>query len=153
MAPKRSTKVPMREQDPEVRRSNFLEVPLGYSPEEAQIEAERCLMCKKPKCIEGCPVEIDIPGFIALIRDGHFNEAARHIKQKNALPAICGRVCPQEEQCEAVCVVGKKGEPVAIGNLERFAADYEAAHPDGVRPEVAPPTATRSPSSAPARRA
>ncbi|MDQ7006056.1 MAG: NADPH-dependent glutamate synthase [Acidobacteriota bacterium] len=138
MADKRKTKVPMREQDPEVRRRNFLEVPLGYSPEEAREEAARCLMCKKPKCVEGCPVEIDIPGFIALIKEGRFNEAARHIKQKNALPAICGRVCPQEEQCEAVCVVAKKGESVAIGNLERFAADYEAAHPDGVCPEIGP---------------
>ncbi len=137
MAEKRKTKVPMREQDPNERRANFLEVPHGYSPEEAQLEAERCLMCKKPKCMDGCPVEIDIPGFIGLIKDGKFHEAARHIKKKNALPAICGRVCPQEEQCESLCVVGKKGEPVAIGNLERFAADYEAANPDGYKPELA----------------
>jgi len=136
--PKRKTKVPMSEQDPAVRRANFLEVPLGYTPEQAIEEAERCLMCKKPKCVDGCPVEIDIPGFIELIRVGKFNEASRHIKEKNALPAICGRVCPQEEQCEAVCVVGKKGEPVGIGFLEKFAADYEAAHADGVKPEIAP---------------
>jgi glutamate synthase (NADPH/NADH) small chain len=128
----------MREQDPQERRRNFEEVPHGYSPEEAIAEAERCLMCKNPKCIDGCPVEIDIPKFIDLIKEGKFHEASRSIKQKNALPAVCGRVCPQEEQCEAVCVVGKKGEPIAIGNLERFCADYEAAHPDGFKPELPP---------------
>jgi glutamate synthase (NADPH/NADH) small chain len=93
-------------------------------------------MCKNPKCVDGCPVEIDIPKFIDLIKEGKFHEASRSIKQKNALPAVCGRVCPQEEQCEVLCVVGKKGEPVAIGNLERFCADYEAAHPDDFKPEL-----------------
>jgi glutamate synthase (NADPH/NADH) small chain len=116
---------PMPQQPAEVRRHNFNEVPLGYSPEIARLEASRCIMCKKPKCIEGCPVEIDIPAFITLLRDGKFVEAARKIKEENALPAICGRVCPQEEQCEIKCVLGIKGEPVAIGRLERFAADFE----------------------------
>lgn len=133
---RRKERVPMREQDAQERRHNFFEVPYGYSPEEAIAEAERCLMCKNPKCVDGCPVEIDIPRFIDLIKEGKFHEASRAIKEKNALPAICGRVCPQEEQCEVLCVVGKKGEPVAIGNLERFCADYEAAHPDGYKPTL-----------------
>ena len=123
-----SKKVPrqkMPEQDPEVRRRNFQEVPLGYDEETAIIEAERCLQCKKPTCMDGCPVAIDIPAFILAIAEGRFLEAARIIKDTNALPAVCGRVCPQEDQCEALCVLGKKFEPVAIGRLERFAADYE----------------------------
>ena len=108
--------VPMREQDPKVRVGNFQEVPFGYSPEEAVAEAKRCLQCKKPLCIEGCPVNVKIPQFIALIAEGRFSEAARKLKEDNSLPAICGRVCPQEEQCEIRCILGKKGDPVAIGN-------------------------------------
>ena len=113
------------------RRSAFTtfdEVPLGYSPEEAQAEAARCLKCKKPKCVEGCPVRVDIPGFVGLIAEGEFVQAAQKIKETNCLPAICGRVCPQESQCEALCILGKKGDPVAVGRLERFAADYEREH-------------------------
>ncbi|MBW2598878.1 MAG: NADPH-dependent glutamate synthase [Deltaproteobacteria bacterium] len=115
----------MPEQDPKVRSGNFDEVPLGYTEEQAVIEAGRCLQCKKPLCIKGCPVDVDIPGFIKLITKRDFTGAARRIKETNTLPAICGRVCPQESQCESLCILGKKGEPVAIGRLERFAADYE----------------------------
>lgn len=118
-------RTPMREQDPKIRATNFKEVPAGYSPEEAIREASRCLQCKKPLCVEGCPVNVMIPQFIDCIARGEFAAAARTLKQTNALPAVCGRVCPQEEQCEAKCILGKKGTPVAIGNLERFAADYE----------------------------
>jgi glutamate synthase (NADPH/NADH) small chain len=118
-------KVPIREQDPEKRIKNFDEVCLGYTEEEAVREAERCLQCKKAPCREGCPVEIDIPAFIELIKEGKFLEAARKVKEENLLPAICGRVCPQETQCEGECTLGKKDEPVAIGKLERFVADYE----------------------------
>lgn len=138
MTERSKTRLAMKEQAPEVRNKNFEEVPFGYTPEEAMVEAARCLLCKSPKCIEGCPVEIDIPGFVALIKDGKFLEAVYKIKEKNALPAICGRVCPQEEQCEQLCVVGKKGEPVAIGNLERFVADYEAAHGEVKVPQLPP---------------
>ena len=99
---------PMPEQEPKVRAQNFEEVPLGQTPETAMKEAERCLQCKKPACVSGCPVEIDIPGFIKLVQEGQFSAAARKIKETNALPAICGRVCPQDEQCEAVCVLTKK---------------------------------------------
>ena len=135
--------VPMREQDPKVRVGNFQEVPFGYSPEEAVAEAKRCLQCKKPLCIEGCPVNVKIPQFIALIAEGRFSEAARKLKEDNSLPAICGRVCPQEEQCEIRCILGKKGDPVAIGNLERFAADFEREH-DAVRiPSVKSPNGKR----------
>lgn len=122
---KRYIRVSMREQDPKVRAKNFHEVPHGYSETEAMEEAKRCLQCKKPLCIEGCPVNVQIPQFISLISKGSFAEAARKIKETNALPAICGRVCPQEEQCEIKCILGKKGSPIAIGNLERFAADWE----------------------------
>jgi len=118
-------KTAMPEQDPKVRVNNFKEVPLGYTPEMAQREAARCLQCKKPVCIDGCPVEVDIPGFIDLIAKGQFAAACRKIKETNCLPAVCGRVCPQETQCEQTCVLAKKFEPVAIGRLERFAADYE----------------------------
>lgn len=132
---KTKTKVKMREQDPHVRARNFEEVPFGYTTEEAIAEASRCLACKKPGCREGCPVEVLIPDFIGLIKEGKFKEAAAKVKEKNALPAVCGRVCPQEIQCESLCILGKKGEPVAIGNLERFAADYEAANFEIAVPE------------------
>lgn len=121
-------RTPMREQDPVVRAGNFNEVPCGYSEEEAIAEAKRCLQCKKPLCVTGCPVNVKIPEFIGLIAGGKFIEAARKLKETNALPAVCGRVCPQEEQCESRCILGKKGEPIAVGNLERFAADYEREH-------------------------
>ncbi len=112
------------EQDPKVRSHNFEEVCLGYKPEEAMEEASRCLHCKNPHCVGACPVGIDIPGFIAAVKDGRFDEAASVIARDSSLPAICGRVCPQETQCEGSCVLGIKGESVAIGKLERFVADY-----------------------------
>jgi glutamate synthase (NADPH/NADH) small chain len=116
---------PMPEQIPEIRRRNFDEVPLGYSPEEVIKEAKRCLQCRKPACVTGCPVAVDIPGFIRLLKAGKFDESIRKIWETNSLPAVCGRVCPQEIQCEGMCIVGRKKElPVAIGNLERFAADH-----------------------------
>ena len=131
---------PMPEQAPEVRRRNFEEVPLGYSAETVVKEAQRCLQCKKPACVTGCPVEVDIPGFIKQIADGDFAGAVQTIWGKNSLPAICGRVCPQEIQCEGQCIVGKKDEPVAIGNLERFVADYAREQVACEYPEKAPPT-------------
>ncbi|MBZ0265816.1 NADPH-dependent glutamate synthase [bacterium] len=127
---------PMPEQDPQVRAHNFKEVPFGYSIETAMLEASRCIMCKKPKCVDGCPVEINIPGFLKAIRDGEFDDAIKILKSDNALPAICGRVCPQEEQCEIKCVVGIKDEPVAIGRLERFIADWEREHREIAIPEI-----------------
>jgi len=130
----------MPEQDPKVRAKNFNEVPFGYSPETAMIEANRCLQCVKQPCVAGCPVEIDIPGFIKLIAEGKFQESINKMKEKNILPAICGRVCPQEDQCEIVCVLTKKFEPVAIGRLERFVADYERESGTVEIPSVAPPT-------------
>jgi len=133
----------MPEQEPKVRARNFDEVPFGYTPELAQLESSRCLQCKKPKCIEGCPVEIDIPAFVKLINEGNFIGAARKLKEKNSLPAVCGRVCPQEDQCEKVCIVGKKDQPVAIGRLERFAADWERAKGEVAIPEKAPATGKR----------
>jgi len=123
--PPRPPRVKMSEQPPVVRVKNFEEVPYGLTPEEAQIEASRCIQCKRPKCVEGCPVRVQIPEFIHLIAEGKFVEAACKIKETNVLPAVCGRVCPQETQCEATCVLGRKGDPVAIGYLERFCADYE----------------------------
>ncbi|RKX71139.1 glutamate synthase (NADPH), homotetrameric [candidate division WOR-3 bacterium] len=117
---------PMPKQDPKERIKNFNEVALGYTPELAIAEAKRCLECKRPLCVKGCPVEIDIPGFIKLVAAGRFLDAVRLIKKKNTLPAICGRVCPQEVQCEKTCILNKKGAPIAIGRLERFVADYEA---------------------------
>jgi len=131
---------PMPEQAADVRRRNFDEVPLGLTVELAQAEASRCLQCRKPGCVAGCPVEIDIPGFINLISEGDFTGAIRNLWGKNALPAVCGRVCPQEIQCEGVCIVGKKGDPVAIGNLERFCADYEREYGTGELPPTAPST-------------
>lgn len=117
----------MPKQSPEVRKHNFSEVALGYAPETAIAEAKRCLACKNPKCVAGCPVEIDIPRFISYIADGDFSNGIRAIKEKNLLPAVCGRVCPQEEQCEKTCLLVKKGAPIAIGRLERFLADWEAS--------------------------
>lgn len=134
------SRVPMPEQDPKVRARNFLEVPTGYTIKMAQEEASRCLQCKKPGCVDGCPVGVDIPGFIDLIAQGDMVSAIRHLWKKNALPAVCGRVCPQEIQCEGKCIVGKKGQPVAIGNLERFCADYEREHGTGELPPKAAPT-------------
>ncbi len=131
---------PMPEQDPKVRARNFDEVPLGYTPEMAKTEALRCITCKSPACVQGCPVEVDIPGFIALVMEGDFIGAAKKIKTTNALPAVCGRVCPQEVQCEAQCVRGKKAEPVAIGRLERFVADYERGTGEVSIPEKPTPT-------------
>jgi glutamate synthase (NADPH/NADH) small chain len=130
--------IKMQEQEPGVRVKNFNEVPLGYTEQEAIAEAKRCLQCKKPLCIQGCPVTVKIPEFIKLIVDGKFSEAARKIKETNALPAICGRVCPQETQCEEKCILGKKGTPIAVGNLERFAADYEMAHAEFIMPAMKP---------------
>jgi glutamate synthase (NADPH/NADH) small chain len=115
----------MPEQDQKLRVGNYLEVPYGYTSELATLEAGRCLQCKNPKCVDGCPVNIDIPNFIRLIADEKFDEAAKKIKERNILPAICGRVCPQETQCEIKCILGNRDKPVAIGNLERFVADYE----------------------------
>ena len=141
--PEKRTRIPMPEQDPQVRARNFLEVPTGYTAAMAQEEAARCLQCKKPSCVEGCPVGVDIPGFIDLITKGDLTGAIRNLWSKNALPAVCGRVCPQEVQCEGKCIVGKKGEPVAIGNLERFCADYEREHGTGELPPKQKPTGKR----------
>ena len=121
-------KCPMPSQDPNVRNKNFEEVALGYTAEMAMTEAQRCLQCKKPLCRSGCPVEIDIPGFIAEVAKGDFEAAYQVIAKSSALPAVCGRVCPQETQCEGKCVRGIKGEPVAIGRLERFVADWHREH-------------------------
>ena len=126
-------RVPVREQDPKVRATNFEEVCLGYNEEEAVAEAKRCLQCKNARCMKGCPVSIDIPGFIKQVAERNFEEAAKVIARSSALPAICGRVCPQETQCEGVCVRGVKGEPVSIGKLERFVADWSREH--GIVPE------------------
>ncbi|WP_461206628.1 NADPH-dependent glutamate synthase [Clostridium sp. DL1XJH146] len=120
----RMHKIPVREQDPKVRSRNFEEVCYGYNEEEAVAEAQRCLNCKNPKCVGGCPVSIDIPGFIEHVKKNEFEEAARVIAKYSSLPAVCGRVCPQESQCEERCVLGIKGEPVSIGKLERFVADW-----------------------------
>ena len=133
-------KIPMQEQTPEERIRNFNEVPLGYTEAEAIEEARRCLNCKEPFCIEGCPVEIDVPGFIIKVAEGDFKGAARILKDKNVLPAICGRVCPQEDQCEKVCTLSRRFEPVAIGRLERFVADWEAAQGEVEIPKILPPT-------------
>ena len=138
--PIKPKRVPMPKQRPDERIRNFNEVALGFTPELAMEEASRCLQCKNPLCVKGCPVEINIPGFIGKIAEGDFKGAIRVLKEKNALPAICGRVCPQEEQCEKFCILGKKHEPVAIGRLERFAADWEASQGEAELPEIAPST-------------
>jgi len=143
MEMKERLKIPrqkMPEQTPQDRVKNFKEVPFGLTPELAQKEALRCLQCKKAVCVDGCPVEINIPEFIRLIAEGDFGAAARELKKNNSLPAICGRVCPQEDQCEKVCTLAKKFDPVAIGNLERFAADWEREQGKVEIPEGAPPT-------------
>ncbi len=121
-------KVPVREQDAKVRATNFEEVCYGYNQEEAVEEATRCLKCKKARCVGGCPVSIDIPRFIQHVQNGEFEEAANVIAESSALPAVCGRVCPQESQCEGQCVRGVKGEPISIGKLERFVADWSREH-------------------------
>ncbi len=132
----------MPEQPPQQRVKNFDEVPLGYDEETAKLEATRCLQCKQPKCVLGCPVAVQIPEFIALVAEGKFVEAARKIKETNVFPAICGRVCPQETQCELTCVLAKSkdGKPVAVGRLERFVADYEREHDEVEGPQAADPT-------------
>ena len=121
-------RVPVREQDPKVRATNFDEVCLGYNMEEAMEEASRCINCKNAKCIQGCPVSINIPAFVNAVKEGKITEAADIIAESSALPAICGRVCPQETQCEGKCVRGIKGDPISIGKLERFVADYSREH-------------------------
>ena len=130
-------------QDPELRIRNYNEVSYGYDAELATLEAGRCLQCKKPDCVAGCPVEVDIPGFVKLLTEGEYARAAQLIREKNALPAICGRVCPQDDQCEKVCVLGSKGEPLAIGALERFAADYEREAGQVALPRMAARTGRR----------
>ena len=125
-------KVPVREQDPAVRAKNFDEVCYGYNAEEAMEEASRCINCKNAKCVQGCPVAIDIPGFISKVKEGEFEEAYKIIGKSSALPAVCGRVCPQENQCEGKCIRGIKGEAVSIGKLECFVADW--ARENGIRP-------------------
>ena len=131
-------KVPVREQDPKVRATNFEEVCLGYNQEEAMEEATRCINCKNAKCIQGCPVSINIPAFIKEVKEGNIEEAYKVIGKSSALPAVCGRVCPQESQCEGQCIRGIKGEPVSIGKLERFVADYALEH--DIKPEKAEKT-------------
>jgi glutamate synthase (NADPH/NADH) small chain len=130
----------MPEQAPEVRRRNFAEVPEGYTEEMAVAEASRCLQCKKPACMEGCPVEVPIPKFIHAISEGNLTEAVMQLWSKNSFPAVCGRVCPQENQCEGRCIVGKKDKPVAIGNLERFVADWARGQDDLPLPPLPPKT-------------
>ncbi len=133
----------MPQQSPEERTRNFDEVPLGYSEETAMAEAARCINCKDPKCAEGCPVGIDIPRFIQLIAEGKFAESAAVMREANLLPAMCGRVCPQEEQCERLCILGVKDDPVAIGYLERFIADYERLEGKEEIPETAASTGNK----------
>lgn len=125
-------RVPVREQDPKVRATNFDEVCLGYNKEEAIEEANRCITCKNAKCVQACPVNIDIPGFIAQVKEGNIEEAYKVISKSSALPAICGRVCPQESQCEGKCIRGIKGDAISIGKLERFVADW--ARENGIKP-------------------
>ncbi|MBE0480546.1 MAG: NADPH-dependent glutamate synthase [Dehalococcoidia bacterium] len=133
-------RVSMPKQGPKERAQNFREVALGYEEKHALDEAVRCIECKKRTCTEGCPVGVDIPEFVAALRDKNLPEAVRILKSKNALPGICGRVCPQETQCEEVCTLAKKGAPIAIGRLERYVADWELLHNSQNTPEIAPPT-------------
>jgi len=142
MAKLNLNRVSMPRQDPKVRAKNFNEVALGYNMKQAREEASRCIQCKRPPCIEGCPVEIDIPGFIQAICDGDMPEAVRILKDKNSLPGICGRVCPQETQCEIKCTLARKGAPVAIGRLERFVADWERANKEDLTAPVVIPKPT-----------
>ncbi|MBP8128909.1 MAG: NADPH-dependent glutamate synthase [Candidatus Hydrogenedentes bacterium] len=144
--PKAKPKIPrqlMPEQAPEDRVRNYKEVPFGYSEEIAVLEASRCLNCRNPKCVTGCPVHVDIPGFVSLVKERKFIEAAQKIKEQNALPAVCGRVCPQEEQCESKCILAIKGEAAAIGRLERFVADYERNSGEVRIPELPAKTGKR----------
>jgi len=131
---------PMPRQDPKLRSKNFNEVALGYSAEQAEAEASRCILCPRHSCIDGCPVEVDIPDFIKAIGDGDMPEAVRILKSKNSLPGICGRVCPQETQCEATCSLAKKGAPIAIGRLERYVADWERANMESTNSPIIQPT-------------
>jgi glutamate synthase (NADPH/NADH) small chain len=143
MAEDKKEKVPrqkMPEQPASERRRNFKEVPLGYSEEQARAEASRCLQCKKPACVEGCPVGVTIPDFVGLIAQGEFTKSILKLWEKNSLPAVCGRVCPQESQCQGRCIVGKKDDPVSIGNLERFIADWARGRNDIPMPPLAPKT-------------
>jgi glutamate synthase (NADPH/NADH) small chain len=137
-------KTPAPEQDPGARRANFQEVSLGYTPELAVQEAQRCLNCAKPGCVAGCPVQVPIPRFIQAVSEGDFKKALDIIKEANLLPAVCGRVCPQESQCEQRCSLGKKFDPVAIGRLERFAADWAMQQNGAEPPVVAPPTGKKA---------
>lgn len=132
----RIPRVPVREQDPAIRAHNFDEVCYGYSREEALLEATRCLNCKNPRCVSACPVGLKIPVFISKLVENDIPGAAAVIAEDSSLPAVCGRVCPQETQCEGSCILGVKGEPVAIGKLERFVADYSRSHPEEIRPEA-----------------
>ncbi len=143
--PSKAPRTPMPEQDAKARAANWDEVALGYSEEEAVAEAERCLQCRNPTCIEGCPVGIDIKSFIAHVIAGEYREGVEVLKEKNALPAMCGRVCPQEDQCEIACVLSRKGEPVAIGRIERFLGDFDLACEleERCRPEVGEDTGKR----------
>jgi len=137
MPPLNTNREPMPRQDPKERAKNFNEVALGYSPEQAKAEADRCILCPRRHCVDFCPVNVDIPEFIEALRDGNMPEAVRILKDKNSLPGICGRVCPQETQCESACVIGKRGAPIAIGRLERFVADWEFAQGEAKK---APPS-------------
>ena len=130
-------RVPVREQDPAIRATNFEEVCYGYNLEEAQLEASRCLDCKNPRCVGACPVGLQIPRFIAALHEGNIRQAASIIAEDSSLPSICGRVCPQETQCEGACILGIKGEPVAIGKIERFIGDWKLEHSDEVVTEQA----------------
>jgi len=133
----------MPRQDPKVRAHNYNEVALGYTDEMALQEATRCIQCPKRPCVAGCPVNVDIPEFIKAVRDNQMEDAVKILKGKNALPGICGRVCPQETQCEQVCSLGKKGAPIAIGRLERYVADWDLAHKKEIKVELPPPTGKR----------
>ncbi|HUW44586.1 MAG TPA: NAD(P)-dependent oxidoreductase, partial [Dehalococcoidia bacterium] len=142
MAKANLNREPMAKQDPKKRGKNFNEVALGYSAEQAKAEASRCLQDPKHPCTDGCPVEIDIPGFIKAVLDDNMPEAVEILKDKNSLPGICGRVCPQETQCEQVCSLAKKGAPIAIGRLERYVADWERTNMGALNPRAEPPRPT-----------